>query len=258
MSGIGQSFNSWLQHQNNVSVMRQEATICDYIPPNTKEQMIDISERSAKIRREKGAPITQDYTLGKERTGLEYKVPIPRPEGTIGTYHTHPHGWPSPSPHDVLDIMDKSDKVACIGATGKIGTKIQCFTPGDSKWTKMKADFDKLNAEILRHNEKVWKRYKKKGSELLMVIKSDIPTRPELYDEYLSIMERRRAFISRLDKELYWLRLYEWQRPDVIKIDYATGMAVKEDGFEYETLPTLLSKCRVHWETLEEELPAEL
>ena len=135
-SEMRQALDNWLQRQG-ASVMRQEMLVCDAIPPHTKDAMINISTKSAAKEREMGAPITQDYTLGNVLTGTMEQVPVPRPAGTIGTYHTHPFGWAKPSTYDMLEALNKDDKIMCIGASGKIGTKIACFTPKEPKWSEL-------------------------------------------------------------------------------------------------------------------------
>jgi len=162
MSLIGQSLNNWLKRRG-ASVMRQEATVCEAIPPNTQEQMVAISLDSASKWREMGAAITHDYTLGRVFTGTQYKVLLPRPEGTIGTYHTHPFGAPFPSVTDALEAMSRGDNVMCIGSSGKPGTKIQCFTPNKPKWNDLQFKFRLLLDDIKDYNKKLGKKYKPSG-----------------------------------------------------------------------------------------------
>lgn len=164
-SVMGQSLNNWLQ-KYDTSVMRQNMAICNYFPEHTKDAMIGISESSANILREKGAPITQDYTLGKVLTGTRNRVLIPRPPGTIGSFHTHPMGWTRPSPYDLLDALERNDKVMCIGASGKIGTKIACYTPKDPRWSELRGEFASLAGSINEFNKGIGRRYKPKGLKL--------------------------------------------------------------------------------------------
>ncbi|MBA7608353.1 hypothetical protein ES703_15530 [subsurface metagenome] len=165
MSAIGQALNNWLQRQG-ASVMRQEATVCEALPPNTQEQMIAISIDSAYKIREMGAAMTHDYTLGRVFTGTRDKVFLPRPEGTIGTYHTHPFGAPFPSITDTLEVMNRDDKITCIGATGKPGTKIQCFTPNKPKWDDFQFKLRLLVDDIKDYNGKLSRKYNKSGTGL--------------------------------------------------------------------------------------------
>lgn len=165
MSTISDALNNWLQRRG-ASVMRQEATVCDAIPPNTQEQMIAVSVDSASKIREMGAAITHDYTLGRVFTGTQYKVLLPRPEGAIGTYHTHPFGAPFPSIADTLEAMNRNDRLMCIGSSGKPGTKIQCFTPNKPKWDDSQFKFRLLMDDIKDYNKKLGKKYMKSGTIL--------------------------------------------------------------------------------------------
>lgn len=258
MSLIGQALDNWLQRQG-ASVMHQEVTACERFPEHTKEAMWDISVASTRSSfvegvfwpdklREKGAPITHDYTLGNVRTGTIDRVLIPRPEETIGTFHTHPMGHPFPSHTDTLEVMDKDDKVTCIGASGKAGTKIQCFTANKPKYSDIQYKFRLLDDDIKDFNKKVYSRWKKRGPELLELLKSEAPGE---YEQYLSLKRRKDALIDEIREQLRQLAVpKEWT---VLK---------RVDGFAevpfFEANPNMFNKCRIMWETLEEELPFEL
>lgn len=239
MSTIGQALNNWLQRQG-ASILRQ-ATICDAFPPRTREAMISISVDSARKEREMGAAITHDYTLGTVFTGTRERVPIPRPEGTIGTYHTHPFGWARPSLYDLLDSLRYDDKVMCIGASGKPGTKIQCFTPKEPKWSGLRDKATELFKDIMGFNKKVSDRYKERGLKLRKLLGE---VRPEYLEEGIRLERRRQSLIDELDKQLIYTGYKEEWRPQR-----------KVNGWEPE--PIMLDSCRIIWETLEEELPYE-
>jgi len=241
MSVIGQALNNWLQRQGT-SIMRQEAMVCEAFPPHTKDAMIDISIKSADKEREMGAPITGDYTLGKVLTGTRTRVPIPRPTGTIGTYHTHPFGWAHPSSYDMLDAMNKDDKVMCVGASGKPGTKIKCFTPKDPKWSELRYKLRLLSDDINDFNNRVGAKYRQRGIDLRKLLKEVMP---EWHEEGVIIERRRRALIDGLDKQLLYMGYKEEWRPQK-----------KTNGWEAE--PIVMDSCKILWETLEEELPYEL
>lgn len=247
-SVMRQALNNWLQCQQNVSVMRQEVSVCDALPPRTREQMITISIDSAGKEREMGAPITHDYTLGGIRTGTRERVLIPRPEGTIGTYHTHPHGWPFPGIYDTLEVINHSDKITCIGATGKPGTKIQCFTPNEPKWGELQFKFRLLVSDIGDYNKKVGAKFKGIAAEKLLQVAR---TEPYWYEEGKELQRRRDALENEINAQLRELASpKEWKAGK-----WTNGFS--EVPF-FEAHPNIFTKCRVIWETLEEELPFEL
>lgn len=240
MSVVGQALNSWLQRQG-ASVLKQEATVCDRFPDHTRGAMISISTKSALKEREMGAPVTHDYTLGSIITGTMERVPIPRPEGTIGTYHTHPFGWARPSTYDILDAMRKDDKVMCIGASGKIGTKIACFEPKEPKWSELRFKSRLLADDINDFNKKVGVKYRQRGIDLRKLLKE---VRPEYLEEGVLLERRRQKLVDELDKQLLFMGYEEEWRPQK-----------KVDGWEAESL--MLDRCKIIWETIEEELPYE-
>jgi len=240
MSLIGQSLNNWLQRQNT-SVLRQEATVCEAIPPRTREAMINISVNSAWKEREMGAAITHDYTLGKVMTGTRWTVPVPRPESTIGTYHTHPFGWARPSLYDLLDSLRYSDKIMCIGATGKPGTKIQCFTPKEPRWSELRDKVIELFKDIMAFNKKVSATYKQRGMELRKLLKE---VKPFYLEEGIRLERRRQKLTDDLELQIRYTAYKEEWRPQR-----------KVDG--WEAAPIMLDSCKIIWETLAEELPYE-
>ena len=240
MSTIGQALNNWLQKQNT-SVMHQEPTICDMLPPDTRESMISISVKSADKVREMGCPITHDYTLGKVITGTRERVPIPRPADSIGTYHTHPFGWARPSTYDILDALNKDDKVMCIGATGMIGTKIACFTPKDPKWPKLRFKLRLLSDDINDFNKKIGEKYRQRGIDLRNLLQE---VRPEWHEEGIGLERRRQALVDELNRQLLNMGYRKEWRPQI-----------KVNGWEAE--PLMLDSCKVIWETIHGELPYE-
>jgi len=221
--------------------MRQEATVCAAFPEHTRAAMIDISTRSTDKLREMGAPITHDYTLGKVITGTRERVPIPRPAGTIGTYHTHPYGWARPSTYDALDTIFKDDEVMCIGASGKIGTKIACFTPKEPKWSELKEEFKELDKDIAIFNKKITGKFRERGMRLRELLRV---TKSEFHEEGIALERRRRVLLDELDRQLLYMGYKEEWRPQH-----------KVDGWEAE--PLIMDSCRIIWEALPEELPYE-
>lgn len=240
MSLIGQALDKWLQRQNTSMFM--QATICEMFPPKIREQMITISTDSAQrtIRgepdpREMGAAITQDYTLGNIITGTLDRVPIPRPAGSIGTFHTHPFGWAKPSITDALEALARNDKVSCIGATGKIGTKIACFTPKEPRWSELKDEFDKLDKDIAMFNIKVTGKYKAQGIRLRELLRVKEPV---AHKEGVALESRRQKLMDELTKQVLYLGYKEEWRPQK-----------KVNGWIAE--PLMLDRCKIIWETLE-------
>lgn len=226
----------------------QEVTVCDRFPEHTRGAMIAISEDSAFKEREMGAPITMDYTLGKVLTGTREKVLIPRPADTIGTYHTHPHGSSFPSPNDTLVTLLKDDKISCIGATGYPGTKIQCFTPGP-KWSEFKERFNRLVSDISVYNKKIGAKFK---GMTALEMKLNVATREPEWAEEGDVLVRKRKDLEDMVK----LHLRYLKYPE----EWRTRKWV--DGFEdmpfSEAYPNIFDKCKLLWETFEEELPVEL
>lgn len=235
MSIVGNRLQVWLGRQN-VSIMRQ-ATMCDAIPSHTRESMISIAIDSAHKNREMGAPLTHDYTLGKVITGTETRVPIPRPEGTIGTYHTHPFGWARPSPYDALDTLFHNDKVMCIGASGKIGAKIKCFTPKEPKWSELKEEFYELDKTIAIFNMRVGGKFKERGIRLRNLLKV---ADPGYHNEGVILERKRQELLDKLNRQLLNLGYKEEWRPQE-----------KVNG--WEAVPLMMDSCKLLWETIEEE-----
>lgn len=258
MSAMGQSLNNWLQ-RHGASVMGQEATVCDRFPENTRDKMWDISMDSARTGfvagifdpaklREKGAPITKDYTLGTVRTGTRDRVLIPRPEGTIGTYHTHPFHSSFPSIIDAYEVLKHDDKVTCIGATGKPGTKIQCFTPNKPKWDEIQYKFRLLVDDIKDYNNKVGAKLKGPAPEILLRVAR---TEPYWYGEGKELQKRRDTLEGEIRAQLHELAApEEWTAKK-----WTNGFS--ELPF-FDVYPNMFNKCRIIWEELEEELPFEL
>ena len=253
MSTISNALNKWLQRQQNISVMRQEVSVCEMLPPATKDKMINISEASAmypgeykpeKVR-ERGAPITQDYTLGDVKIGTRDRVAIPRPPGTLGTYHTHPWGSPFPSHLDTVDAMDKDDKLMCIGATGKAGTKIQCFTPNKPKWSDLQYKFRLLADDIKDYNKRIGAKFKGTRAEIRLKVSQ---SEPELYTEGKRLEARKSVLLGEIKSELRRLAYpKDWQA-------FKHGEYVPY----FEAFPNMLTKCRIIYEGFEEDLPYEL
>lgn len=137
--------------------------VCEAMPGYVTNQMIDLSEKSTRIGTEFGAVVNLDRTqyggaflpdmsLTNIIEGNNLGVEIPRSENTEGTFHTHPFGDPNPSAGDLQDMMIHNDKLMCIGATGKAGTKIKCFSPNEPVFTQLKDEFAQLATDIGEFN----------------------------------------------------------------------------------------------------------
>ena len=156
---IRQSMNQWLH--GNVSVFHQiEPPLCQRFSNDTVKEMLDIAEDSADVALEKGAPIYDDYTLGKIVTGTSYSVAVPRPSRTMGTFHTHPFGSPFPSGKDVVEMIDSEDKILCIGRGGYRMTRVGCFTqPRDRDWMQMGIEIERAGMEVSAFNEEMREKH---------------------------------------------------------------------------------------------------
>ncbi|MBU0778172.1 hypothetical protein KKF82_07930 [Patescibacteria group bacterium] len=264
MASMGQALNNWLQHQNT-SVLRQlsveeyerkiqerpefvtppptippptpKPTICSRFPPNTREQMIAISIDSAHELKEMGASINDDYVLGKVITGTRERVPIPRPAGTMGTYHTHPFGWARPSIYDALDAISRNDKVMCIGATGKIGTKIKCFAPKEPKWSELRDELQELDKNIALFNKRISGKFKERGIRLRQLLRV---VEPDSHEEGVMLEHKRQELLDKINRQLLNLGYKEEWRPQ----EKVNGWA---------DMPLMMDSCHILWETIKGE-----
>lgn len=181
---------SWIN--SHYSDMRQEykppefredsgGGVCERFPSKSRGLMIVASEHSAAHLKEVGMPIKEDFALGEPVKGTRWRVAIPRPKGTIGTFHTHPHRFPEPSGTDMLEALNKDDKVTCIGATGYTGTKIACYEPKSPDWEKYRSKVWKLGEDMGVFNEYLRATYVDddgkplRGSELREAMKGNDP-----------------------------------------------------------------------------------
>ncbi|MBA7666587.1 hypothetical protein ES703_74668 [subsurface metagenome] len=185
------------------------------------------------------------------KTGTRERVAIPRPEGTIGTYHTHPFGSPFPSPIDIFEATKYNDKIMCIGSTGVPGTKIQCFTPREPKWSEIQFKFRLLVDDIKDYNKKISAKFRGTARELGLKVAR---TEPTWYNEGKILIGRRTILEEDVKQCLRNLAApEEWKA-----MKHVNGF---EEAPYSEVHPSMFSKCRVCWETFkgeEEELPVEL
>lgn len=133
--------------------------------------MLILSEKSLEDGGEYGGAFGPDMKLSNIIEGNAVEVGIPRSADTIGTYHTHPFGSPNPSAGDIQDILEHNDKVMCIGATGKIGTKIKCFSPNDITWGKYKVEYDTLVADVTDFNQRAQGVFHTRGKKLRAILR---------------------------------------------------------------------------------------
>ena len=162
-----QAFASWLKSNYPSSSFHQEPErfVCRQVArANSTEKMLDIAEDSAEKNIEMGAPILDDYVLGPKIDGTKYSVDIPRPEGTMGIFHTHPHGWTVPTGLDLWEVITNEDKFFCIGAAGYTGpTRLDCFyghIPGrEREWDELRQKVWVLVGKIDRFNKEMAEKY---------------------------------------------------------------------------------------------------
>jgi len=206
-------------------------TFCEQITNDAKSKMIAASERSGVTELEIGMPIQANFSLGEQVTGGEQHVEILRDDDTIGTFHTHHHGFCKPSAYDLMDALTHGDVVTCVGASGMIGTKVACFTPKQPEWDDLRAKLDWLQTRIDLFNAIMRKKYR------------ETKTNPEgkVYTVALRGRKLREAMTN--DEGLWELRIEQHARH-----------LTKEIG---DVFP--VERCIVIWETLkgirEDELP---
>lgn len=147
--------------------------LCERFSPDTVKKMMKITEESADYYVEMGAPIYEDYTLGDVATGGKYKVKVAKPEGTLGSYHTHPFGLNLPSGMDILEMMANEDRIGCIGRGGYFTTSVNCYTPiEDRDWVVIKGKVFDLVSRIEAYNSEMETKYpEKKGDRLLKYLR---------------------------------------------------------------------------------------
>ena len=76
--------------------------------------------------------------------------------------------------------MNKDDKITCIGATGKAGTKVQCFTPNNPQYSEIQYKVRLLVDDIKDYNKLIGKKYKVRSAGLRGLLESiGSPTYPE-------------------------------------------------------------------------------
>jgi hypothetical protein len=134
--------------------------------------MLDWCDESDKKYIEIGAAITEDWKLGEKVSGTKDQVAIHRPQGTIGIFHTHPHGSDLPSPHDFIDTLDKKDKVSCIGGTGQYGNNVACYEPNEPFYTTLRNELETLDKAINIYTLKTQHKYRSKGRRLKRMLRS--------------------------------------------------------------------------------------
>jgi len=250
MSIMRQSLKNWLKP--NISIMCQ-GTVCDTLPEETRNKMVKITMDSGLSGREMGAPIDTGYALGKVTHGTYDTVPIIRNPDTIGTFHTHTRGHEietRPSTKDVTEMITHNDKIMCIGYSGKIGQKIQCFTPLEPAWSRIKTKIDQFvtDAQPIREQlrffgDKIKKLQKDHDAKPEPKISDDVFLSErrfisirirELEKQYAPLLERRSQIMEELDRH----------------IQYISGYPLEQIPRDYKQL--LLNSCKVVWEALPE------
>jgi proteasome lid subunit RPN8/RPN11 len=149
MSIMGEAFTHW--REPDVSIMC-DSVICSRLPSGTVDAMKQITRESTDENREMGAAILPGYEMGEVNTGTGKSVAIKRPPNTIGLFHTHPRGLPVPSSQDILEMMNRNDKINCVGTSSSYGEKIACYTPNDSAWDETRQQVRNLRGEISKWN----------------------------------------------------------------------------------------------------------
>jgi len=153
-------------------VKPEPVPFCDFIPEETRSQMIKMAIDSADQYKEEGAPILDNYVLGNVVVGTKNQVPVPRISGSQGIYHTHPFGNPFPSRDDMLEYLWKKDKIDCIGSSGHVGTKVACFTPEEERWNKLSQELHDLVTDIAEFNAKITSATRIRGKKLQRVLRN--------------------------------------------------------------------------------------
>ena len=194
MSIMGESLNKWnkpnvsILHQDEVSILNPldiqnrmqgitqpittKPNVCNKFEQGVRSAMLDWCDESDKKYIEIGAAITEDWKLGEKVSGTKDQVAIHRPQGTIGTIHTHPHGSDLPSPHDMIDTLDKKDKVSCIGGTGQYGNNVACYEPNEPFYTTLRNELETLDKAINIYTLKTQHKYRSKGRRLKRLLRS--------------------------------------------------------------------------------------
>ena len=194
MSIMGESLNKWnkpnvsILHQDEVSILNPldiqnrmqgitqpittKPNVCNKFEQGVRSAMLDWCDESDKKYIEIGAAITEDWKLGEKVSGTKDQVAIHRPQGIIGIYHTHPHGSDLPSPHDMIDTLDKKDKVSCIGGTGQYGNNVACYEPNEPFYSTLRNELETLDKAINIYTLKTQHKYRSKGRRLKRLLRS--------------------------------------------------------------------------------------
>lgn len=108
-------------------------TICDCFRPKDKVLLKRYSIDSQNEMVEHGASITKACSVGPPVKGKPDSVKVPRPENTIGSYHSHWIGQEAkPSLVDLSEMLAHGDEAMCIGV-GKRPAEVSCFYPRDKE-----------------------------------------------------------------------------------------------------------------------------
>ena len=194
MSIMGESLNKWnkpnvsILHQDEVSILNPldiqnrmqgitqpittKPNVCNKFEQGVRSAMLDWCDESDKKYIEIGAAITEDWKLGEKVSGTKDQVAIHRPPGTIGIFHSHPHGSDLPSPHDFIDTLDKKDKVSCIGGTGQYGNNVACYEPNEPFYSTLRNELETLDKAINIYTLKTQHKYRSKGRRLKRLLRS--------------------------------------------------------------------------------------
>jgi hypothetical protein len=99
--------------------------------------MKDLARRAARESLEYGAAITSEWKLGETVKGTPHQVVIPRPEGSVGSYHTHRIDA-TPSTADLWEMLALREEALCIGEARVSHPIVRCHFP------KERENFDAL------------------------------------------------------------------------------------------------------------------
>ena len=120
-----------------------------------------------------GAAITEDLETRREKyQGLKTKLLFTDRREQSVSIHTHPHGSDLPSPHDMIDTLDKKDKVSCIGEPGKYWNNVACYEPNEPFYSTLRNELETLDKAINIYTLKTQHKYRSKGRRLKRLLRS--------------------------------------------------------------------------------------
>lgn len=83
-----------------------------------KEHGAKLCEKDVKKNEANNKIILSNHCVGSKCAIVPKKfakVKCPKDTSEIGTYHTHPKAGYAPSPNDIICMLDKGEKLSCIG-----------------------------------------------------------------------------------------------------------------------------------------------